>query len=539
MKSLSKRYILLAALCLLNVTAQAQLNLSPIWCFGKNAGLDFSKNPPSTFTTPMVTSEGSGGATDGMGNILFYTDGRYVYNKNHQVMPNGTGLTGSPSSSQSAIVLQHPSQSDDNLFYVFTVPEYAGTEGFCYSIVDMDADGGLGDVITKNVKLYSDVLSEQMQPAMHSNGVDYWIVIKGHNNTEIHSFLIDKSGVTLKQTVSLGNSINNTIGCMRFNDKYDKFAFTCYDYSGYVQICDFNNTTGVVSNALVVDGLYDPYGIAFSPNGRFLYVSHLLTRKIRQYDLQQYNKAAILNSAYSLTNVSFAYGQISKAWDGKLYMSVTGQQYIACIANADQQGASCNFTLNAVSLGSNSCTYGLPLFYDYPKQQGLRLGKEVLCAGDSSRFWYSAAAATDTLEWLLDTGKGFAPVSVNPDFKYLFHKPGNYRVMLISGKDTGRLDFSVLSCKDCELKVPNVFTPGTDDFNDHFSVDFNCQTDDFMVYVYDRWGQKLYESDRTDFGWDGTYKSSQCSTGVYYYIITYTHKDAKKIMLEGVIHLIR
>ena len=192
-----KKLLVIPLFCL-GLIVHAQLNIAPIWCFGKNIGLDFTSNPPDTFTSAVNTGEGSAGATDEKGNIWLYTDGNKVYNRNHQMMPNGYGLTGSPSSSQAAIVLQHPSQRNARQFYVLTVPEYAGSAGFCYSVVDLNEDGGLGDVVQKNVSLYPRPLSEQMQPAMHSNGVDYWVVIKGYGNDSLFSYLIDSFGVHLK-----------------------------------------------------------------------------------------------------------------------------------------------------------------------------------------------------------------------------------------------------------------------------------------------------------------------------------------------------
>jgi gliding motility-associated-like protein len=526
-------------LILLCCSIHAQLNLSPIWCFGKNAGLDFSKNPPAPFTTPLVTSEGSAGVTNGKGELLFYTDGSTVYNKKNNVMLNGTGLTGSQSSSQSAIVLQHPSQKSLNQYYIFTTPEYAGSQGFCYSIVDMDDDNGQGAVVTKNVRLYGGVLSEQMQPAMHSNGVDYWIVIKGVNNNEILSFLVDQAGVTLRKTASMGNSISNTIGCMRFNKQYSQFAFTCYDYSGYVQICDFDNTTGTVSNPMIVDGLYDPYGVAFSPDGKQLYISHLLTRQVNQYDLTQYNKTDILASKYALTSTSFAYGQLSYAIDGKLYMSVTGEKYIARIDNPDGKNAACNFQLNAVNLGANSCIYGLPLFYDYDNERHPKIEKFGECLEDTIRFTGSGMDSSDVLKWQLDTGTGFFTVSNTAVFERKINRAGNYKLRFNVIGNQAELAFTIKSCTACERKIPNVFTPNADHVNDSFGLASSCTEQEFNMSIYNRWGEKLFEADRSGQHWNGTYQSQSCSPGVYFYLITYKDTDQQQVRMNGIIQLIR
>jgi hypothetical protein len=96
--------------------------ISNIWYFGQNAGLDFNQQPPDLLADGlMVAPEGCSAISDINGEILFYTDGRTVYsvvNDVHQQMPNGDNLSGDPGSAQSSIIVQFP--SDETLFYIFT-----------------------------------------------------------------------------------------------------------------------------------------------------------------------------------------------------------------------------------------------------------------------------------------------------------------------------------------------------------------------------------------------------------------------------------
>jgi len=88
------------------VKAQGEANN---WYFGYNAGLTFSSNPPSALLDGQLnTAEGCATISDAQGNLLFYTDGMKVYNKNHQVMPNGTGLLGHNSGTQSGVIVPKP-----------------------------------------------------------------------------------------------------------------------------------------------------------------------------------------------------------------------------------------------------------------------------------------------------------------------------------------------------------------------------------------------------------------------------------------------
>jgi hypothetical protein len=80
--------------------------------FGYNAGMRFDVNGNVTALEDgkLETNEGCATISDELGNLLFYTDGRTVYDRNHKIMPNGnyvagTGLFGDPSSTQSAIIV--------------------------------------------------------------------------------------------------------------------------------------------------------------------------------------------------------------------------------------------------------------------------------------------------------------------------------------------------------------------------------------------------------------------------------------------------
>lgn len=87
-----KRNLLLLVLSL-NIFVVFGQNEANNWYFGYNAGLSFSTDPPTPLTNgALVTGEGSAVISDVNGNLLFYTDGSTVWNANHVVMPNGTGL---------------------------------------------------------------------------------------------------------------------------------------------------------------------------------------------------------------------------------------------------------------------------------------------------------------------------------------------------------------------------------------------------------------------------------------------------------------
>jgi hypothetical protein len=83
------------------------------WYFGNKAGLDFTSGTPVVDLNGQInTLEGCAVLSTPSGQLLFYTDGVTVYDRNHQVMPNGTGLFGDSSTTQSATILQKPDSAD-------------------------------------------------------------------------------------------------------------------------------------------------------------------------------------------------------------------------------------------------------------------------------------------------------------------------------------------------------------------------------------------------------------------------------------------
>ena len=78
------------------------------WYFGNFAGLDFNSGNPVSTTGSLISFEGSATMSNCDGNLLFYSDGVTVWDNTHNVMTNGTGLLGNPSSTQSAIIIPDP-----------------------------------------------------------------------------------------------------------------------------------------------------------------------------------------------------------------------------------------------------------------------------------------------------------------------------------------------------------------------------------------------------------------------------------------------
>jgi len=167
-------------LAILAITLFSQENNANIWYFGENAGVNFNTGIPLSLTDGALnTWEGCASICNQEGELLFYTDGQTVYNRNHQIMPNGTGLLGDYSASQSSIIIPKPDLSpNNNIYYIFTVDRWQDdfVNGLRYSIVDMTLDGGLGDITSDKNILLHDKVAEKITAIHHSNNQDVWIL---------------------------------------------------------------------------------------------------------------------------------------------------------------------------------------------------------------------------------------------------------------------------------------------------------------------------------------------------------------------------
>ena len=217
--NLFRGFHILKLFLLISTISNAQKEAN-IWHFGEFAGLDFNSGAPFALTNGALnTLEGCATIADNIGNLLFYTDGNRVWNKNHVQMPNGFALMGNSSSTQSAVIVQKPGSS--NIYYIFTVPfQDQPNIGLRYSIVDMNLDGGLGDITTKNIFLYS-YLTEKLTAVRHANDCDVWVIAHEYESNAFIVYLLDNSGVNAGPVSNVGSihsqdwADNNTVGQLK------------------------------------------------------------------------------------------------------------------------------------------------------------------------------------------------------------------------------------------------------------------------------------------------------------------------------------
>ncbi|MBL7745155.1 MAG: gliding motility-associated C-terminal domain-containing protein [Chitinophagaceae bacterium] len=446
----------------------AQQKEANVWYFGRFLGLDFNSGAAVPLNNGQLnTTEGVATISDVNGNLLFYTEGTTIWNRLHQVMPNGTGLFGSFTSTQSAIIV--PKIGDTTRYYVFTVDAQAGPRGLTYSVVNMTLDGGRGDVEIKNVTLQLNVV-EKITAVKHCNNRDIWVLTHGTVSNTYYSFLVSPTGINTTPVISntgvtLPAGDSATLGYLKASPDGKRIAAAHLNVN--TDVSDFNNATGVVSNSLSLflasENHYKPYGVEFSPDSKLVYTTIFYVdpanaqkrNALLQYDVTLGTPAAISASKQVISQNSDpiqTYAALQIAPDGKMYMAKNTYKHIASIDNPNVYGSGCNFVTNAIqyTLPNQASSFGLPTFiqsYFYPVDSFTHV---VNCPGLSVNFNYTLQPNTTSVLWDFGdpaSGANNSSTQINP--VHVFSAPGLYTVQLIKftncGQDTIRRQVSTSS----------------------------------------------------------------------------------------------
>ena len=354
--------LLLIVLCAGTALAQKQANH---WYFGNGAGIDFSSGKAkAVHNGSLFTSEGCSSISDETGQLLFYTDGITVWNRNHELMQNGGGLSGHASATQSALIARKP--GSNSYYYIFTVGEKASESGLSYAVVNMGGGSGLGKVIRKNVPLLRST-TEKLCAVPHSNGTDYWVLAHQWNSNGFFAYRVTKDGVQKPIVSRVGpqhrdaGSGNNgeSIGQMVPSADGKRIALVqTYHDKDNLQLYSFDASTGKLNDPSTYTIPKYAYGTAFSPNGSKLYVSFLQgSAGIVQYNLQSSN---VVGSATTIALArSMGYGSLAYGPDGRLYAAKV-DDHMDAIGKPNGSGLACSYLPAVIKFKNRYSAYGLP-----------------------------------------------------------------------------------------------------------------------------------------------------------------------------------
>ncbi len=155
----------------------------------------------------------------------------------------------------------------------------------------------------------------------------------------------------------------------------------------------------------------------------------------------------------------------------------------------------------------------------------------------------------DTLEvqpgYVLEAGSGLASYLWNTTEtteSITIHSEGRYTVEMTSlAGCTGIDSVYILLSLRC-FDIPSAFSPNGDGINDIFLAKTICPMRYFHMLIYNRWGEKLFESNNIADGWDGTKKGLACPGDSYVFVVTYEIDEAgvhKKNVVKGILILVK
>lgn len=552
-KKRENKYLQLVVAFILFSTSIFSQKQTQNWYFGRNAGLSFSTSPPSILLDGALnTFEGCATYSDEKGNLLFYTDGINVFNKNHQRMPNGTGLMGNPSSAQSGIIVPNPNSTTK--YYLFTVDAEGQGNGFRYSEVDLSLNGGLGDVITqtKNTLLFAPS-EEKIAAVRHQSIPDaVWVLSHGFGNNRFYAYLVTKSGIATPIISNIGSNANGGWGYLSVSPDGSKIA-CAFRYQGF-EIFHFNSSTGVVSNPTLLSSQVGSYGVSFSPNNTILYGCNIETGAIFQWNLGAGSSSEIINSRIQIgigQGNSYKGGAIQQGLDNRLYIPHYEQPFLSVINNPNNLGLGCDLRHSAINLQGRNASLGLPPFIQsllcIPPNI-LQVQNQVVNAESQTTLISFQQATTNiqnvTYSWVNDNPSiGLASNGSGNILPFTAkNNPGSPVTATItvtpsSGSCIGvPITFTIIvnpSSKD--IFIPNAFTPNSDGKNDELRVFGSFK--EYTMYIYNQWGELIWISKQSS-GWNGKANGKLQPSGVYTYVADITLFDQTKITKKGFINLI-
>jgi hypothetical protein len=297
--------IILFLLIGLNVYSQPNKRTN-FWYFSAYVGLDFNSGVPIEDTSCPICNTGWGATSimsDTSGNLLFYSNGDSVWDKNHQIMADGNGGDDFEQGTQSAICLPKP--GSDSLYFIFTARMHKCENPMFYYIINIAGNNGLGEVIDKDTLIAGWDAADQLTAVYHKNKEDIWILTRKHREHKFAAFLVNAEGVNPDPILSPAPN-KDAMGQDRSGNmkvSYDKkylatvFRGRSSIKSGF-ETCKFNNETGVVEylsffrlrDIIPNNPHYTTRNCDFSPCSKYMYLTgHLNSDSIShvfQFDMQ-------------------------------------------------------------------------------------------------------------------------------------------------------------------------------------------------------------------------------------------------------------
>jgi gliding motility-associated-like protein len=449
---MKKSHILLMLSVLLVLLVNAQSNKrTNFWYFNDSNGLNFNSGAPVENFSGMAHSHHGGTSTmcDTNGNLLFYSTGKRVWNKNHLLMEGGFGGNDFYPGTQGALCMPKP--GSDSIFYIFT-SRYIDTENpQFYFTLNINDNNGNGKVIDIDTLLSGWDASQQLTAVYHPNKQDYWVLTRKYREHKYAAYFVNETGVNSEPVISTApvrnesNMLNRGYMKVSYNKKY---LITCfYGYSwqdSRVEICKFDNETGNIDflySFRLIDILlggvhYFTNNCEFSPCSKYMYLAGYQSQESISH-IYQFNMEYIEDSVlFKQSAIKVGEGQgmnIQLASDGKIYCfakeglnASDSNNYVGVIHNPEKFGTDCNYQPDVFKLNFGSVRYP---FVNFSPDFLFRFDFEGTCESDTFTFdpWFFPEP--DLIEWDFgDPVSGFNNTSTIPHATHKFTDGGTFEV---------------------------------------------------------------------------------------------------------------
>jgi hypothetical protein len=474
MKKISLLVVLFWALA---TTTSAQLKHNYTWTMGygkvgpSQIGypfggiiMDFNVTPPSFTLQTYIFDRPKAAISDKNGNLVAYTNGCMVVNRNHELMLNGDTLNpgevfiefcenGDYPLWQPVIFLPKP--GSDSLYYLFHIRSDSyewNPMNLMYSVLDASGDNGNGAVISKNNVILNDsmFLGNYVTATRHANGRDWWVVAPRFLSNNIHVSLLTPEGVEYKGTQDfdhLNIEIDTPYCCSQTAFSTDGSKYFRNSPKNLL-VYDFDRCAGVLSNPVRLDWDSVPFGgagVAVSLNNRFLYLTSFGT--VQQYDLWAPNLAASMQvvAVYdgTLSPYATSFFQMMPGPDGKIYIITSHDNTVLhVIHNPNALGLACNVEQHAITLPARQGFF-IPNFANYnlgpidgsscdtlgiDNQMIAQFNWQVQDTLSPQQIGFTDQSNFEPLNWYWDFGDGTSSQDTNP--VHVYNTSGAYYVCL-------------------------------------------------------------------------------------------------------------
>ncbi|HQV98723.1 MAG TPA: T9SS type A sorting domain-containing protein [Bacteroidia bacterium] len=389
--------LLLAVLLIFKQDVSAQ-NRNSIWCFGDSAGIDFRNlNNPVPISTGMDGRGGCSSISDSSGNLVFYSFSYVSYaltkilSANHTVMPNCTLLQGWGLYNDNLIV---PKPESNHEYYNFYLGDAGAIDTTYYALMDMNLNGGLGDVVRKNVPIGAYRGADCLTAVKHGNGRDWWLIGKFSSNPtgnidRYYVYLITPDSVCAPIVQTFGIGKDTDFQKIIWHPSYNKFINI--NASGLMAEYDFDRCSGIITlNRIIFSQQFSNYTRlfnegAYSANGNVFYLTYNSFggnfgdyNYLLQFDLTASDIAASCDTLDSTRYVPTDAGAVRRGPDGKIYYAQAYipsnalnypyadsmynyiNQNLGVVNFPDSLGLACDFQPFSFYLGGKRTYWGLP-----------------------------------------------------------------------------------------------------------------------------------------------------------------------------------